>query len=173
MNPKTRQDNVVIQELGQEILIYDLNDNKAFCLNETSAMIWQLCDGNRTVSQIAESVGRKLNQPANAEIVWLALDQLKKENLVSVSEDDFKNSSDVSRREMIKKAGLTSMIALPVVSSLVAPKAINASSHLCDSTSAACTAPTGRPNDCCCQNGPQCQSGNCVGIGGGLKACRP
>ena len=37
-NPLSRQDNIVIQELKDEILIYDLQ-NKALCLNQTSATI--------------------------------------------------------------------------------------------------------------------------------------
>jgi hypothetical protein len=36
--PISRQQNIVVQDLGSEVLIYDLTINKAFCLNETSAL---------------------------------------------------------------------------------------------------------------------------------------
>jgi hypothetical protein len=38
-NPKNRKNDIVIQELKDEILIYDLTTNKAYCLNETSAAV--------------------------------------------------------------------------------------------------------------------------------------
>jgi hypothetical protein len=44
--PISRQNNIVTQEVESELLIYDLVENKAFCLNETSAFVWQNCDGN-------------------------------------------------------------------------------------------------------------------------------
>jgi hypothetical protein len=172
-NPKNRQNNIVVQEMENEILIYDLTTNKAFCLNETSALIWQLCDGNKSVPQIVEHLNRKLKSSVNEDLVWLALDQLRREKLVSDCDGLETKFSETSRREVIKRVGMSTMIALPLISSLIAPHAVNAQSAACNSTSGACTVPTGRPNGCCCQNGPECQSGNCIGIGGGQKACRP
>lgn len=171
--PLSRQNNIVVQELENEILLYDLKSHKAFCLNETSALVWQLCDGNKSVAEIAGDLSRKLNSPVNEEFVWLALEQLKKEKLVLNCEKSTEHVNGLSRREVIRKVGSATMVALPLVSVLIAPKAIYALSPGCDDTSVPCTVPSGRPNNCCCQNGPQCQSGNCVGIGGGLKACRP
>ncbi|HZH35571.1 MAG TPA: hypothetical protein VEX64_12070 [Pyrinomonadaceae bacterium] len=37
--PKARENDLVVQELKDEVLIYDLKINKAYCLNETSAAI--------------------------------------------------------------------------------------------------------------------------------------
>ncbi len=51
--PLGRRDNLVVQEIDGEIMIYDLTDNKVFCLNETSALIWQLCDGNKSALEIS------------------------------------------------------------------------------------------------------------------------
>ncbi len=58
--PKARKENLVVQELDGEVLIYDLNTNKAFCLNEASALVWQACDGNKDVSEIRKSLGKQL-----------------------------------------------------------------------------------------------------------------
>lgn len=41
------------------MLVYDLNTNKAASLNETSALIWQSCDGSKTVAEIAMIVENK------------------------------------------------------------------------------------------------------------------
>lgn len=126
--PISRKDNLVVQELDGEVLIYDLDKNKAFCLNETSSLVWQLCDGNKTISEISESMSRKLNQPANEDLVWLAIDQLKKEKLIINGAELPSKFEGMNRREVIKKVGLGTMIALPIVSGMIAPSAINAAS---------------------------------------------
>ena len=86
--PKTRTQNVVIQETSDEVLVYDLDKNKAVCLNETSAIIWKLCDGQKSVNEIADEVGKKLKSKVNKDLVLLALDQLKNEGLLE-NDDDF------------------------------------------------------------------------------------
>ncbi len=85
-NPKSRIENIVVQEFAKEILIYDLKTNKAFCLNETSAMIYQLCDGKRSVAEISQILTKKLNQPMTEDLIWLALDNFKKDNLLEENE---------------------------------------------------------------------------------------
>ncbi len=128
--PVARKQDIIVQELKGEVLVYDLKIDKAFCLNETSALVWQLCDGESSVAEISRTVGKKLNSPANEDLVWLALDQLKKENLLANSEEVVANFDGMSRREVIKKVGLATMIALPIISSLVAPTAAQAQSGL-------------------------------------------
>ena len=132
MSPKpiSRRENIVVQELENEVLIYDLSLNKAFCLNESSAIIWQMCDGKKTISEISRAVGKKLDSNISEEFVWLAIEQFRKDNLLS---NDFAGIFEsvfagMTRREVIRKVGFTSMIALPVVASLTAPIAASAAS---------------------------------------------
>jgi hypothetical protein len=47
--PLARREKLVVQNLGDETLIYDLDENRAYCLNETAARVWQFCDGEKTV----------------------------------------------------------------------------------------------------------------------------
>lgn len=130
--PKARMDNLVMQDYHNETLIYDLKTNRVFCLNETSALVFQLCDGIRTVSEISDLMSKKLKTLVKEEVIWLALDHLRKEHLLENSQNfeiDFKG---LNRREIIKKVGLISMIALPVISSVVAPtSAFSASTSNC------------------------------------------
>ncbi len=128
ITPKARKESLVVQELDNEILIFDLESNKAVCLNETSALIWQACDGNNDVSEISKLVGKQLNSSVNDDFVWLAIDQLKKENLIENKDEVTVDFEGMSRREVIRKVGLASVIALPVVTGLVAPPAVAASS---------------------------------------------
>ncbi len=124
--PKARKENLVIQELEGEVLIFDLSTNKAFSLNETSALIWRACDGNNEVSDITALIGKQLNSPVNDDFVWLALDKLKKEDLIENKDEVAIDYNGMSRREVIRKVGLASVVALPIVSSLVAPTAASA-----------------------------------------------
>ena len=67
--PKTRNENIVVQEMDSEILIYDLNTNKAFCLNETSAVIYHLCDGKRTVAEISRQLSKQLSKSIDEYLI--------------------------------------------------------------------------------------------------------
>ena len=147
--PLSRKDNLVIQESDREVLIYDINNHKAFCLNETSAIIWHLCDGTKSLAEISLELGRKLDKPVDEGLVWLALDQLRKENLVDSNVTIPQEYKGLSRREIIKKVGLASMIALPVVASLIAPTKVEAFS---------CTAPVNRGVGVPCTQSCQCQT---------------
>lgn len=77
-NPKNRKNDIVIQELKDEILIYDLTTNKAYCLNETSAAVWNFCDGQSSVSDITKQLSKNLKSPRlEAVICKLALSTVK------------------------------------------------------------------------------------------------
>jgi hypothetical protein len=97
-------------------------------LNQTSALVYQLCDGKHSVSDISRELSRKLKQPVTEDLVWLVIDQLKQDNLLSNSEELNIKFDGLSRREVIRKVGFASMIALPVISSLIAPTAAMAQS---------------------------------------------
>ena len=134
-SPKSRQQDIIVQELDGEILVYDLTVDKAYCLNETSALVWRLCDGQSSIADISRAVGERFLSPANEDLIRLALDQLKEQNLLS--EEGFVSKFDpMSRRQLIRRVGLGTMIALPFITSLVAPQAINAQSSAC---SGSCT----------------------------------
>ena len=128
--PQSRKHNLVEQEVDGELLIYDLESNKAFCLNQTSALVWQACDGKRTVAEIGDILGKQLKTQTDEDIVWLALDQLSREKLIDPAMSVTAKFEGMSRREIVKKIGLGAMIALPMVASLVAPTAISAQSAL-------------------------------------------
>lgn len=159
--PLSRKTDIVVQELDGEVLIYDLVKNKAFCLNETSALVWDLCDGTKSVTEISQSVGKKLNSPANEDIVWLAIDQLKKEKLIENNTELVSPFEGMTRRAVIKQVGLGTMIALPFVASIMAPKAVHAQSAI------ACSCPNGQAaNATSCVNSPQCMAPTptCMGV---------
>src|SRR3712207_3552152 len=103
--PASRKRDIVVQEFNKEILIYDLTLNKAFSLNETSSLVWQACDGNKTVSEISQQISRQLKSLVSEDVVWLALDQLKKDNLLEEDSVESTPFEGLSRREVIRKVG--------------------------------------------------------------------
>jgi hypothetical protein len=159
-NPKARETELVVQELKDEVLIYDLTTNKAFCLNETSAAIWNLCDGKSSVSDITKQLSKQLKQPVTDDLVYLALDQFKQDDLLSGNNEIEIKFDRLSRREAIRKVGFASMVALPLISSLVAPTAAMAQSgSTCRQTEQTCGSGIG---ECC--TGNNCEDTNDDGI---------
>lgn len=159
-NIKTRKDNLVIQEFENETLIYDLNNHKAFCLNKHSAVIWNLCDGNNSVLEISEKMSASLQELISEDFVILAINQFHKNNLLENDREINQYfSADFSRRDVIKKVGLSTMIALPIISSVVVPQVVSAQS----------IAGLGQT----CQIGipASCLSGNCLNSGGSGICC--
>jgi len=123
--PVARKEGLVIQEMPEEVLVYDLDTNKAHCLNQTAAFVWKSCDGRNSVADITKLVGNDSGTAIPEDLVWLAIDQLSEKNLLANNlKADFKGST---RREVIKKIGLAAVIALPLVASLTAPTSVLAS----------------------------------------------
>lgn len=161
--PLSRRDNLVVQEVKDEILIYDLSEHKAVCLNQTAALVWQACDGNNSVVEIGTKIGEKLKSFVGEDIIWLALEKLKRENLLENGNQITGKFAGLSRREAIRKIGLGSAIALPIIASLVVPTSTMAQSSLL-APGVSCTADS------------QCQSGRCRNPGcnpsGASRVCR-
>ena len=130
-NPIARKDGLVIQEMPDEVLVYDLNTDKAHCLNQTSAFVWKSCNGDNTINDIAELFENHSGTEINKDLIWLAIDQLSEKELLE--EEISSNLSGQSRREVIKKLGLATVVALPLISSLAAPTSVLAAA------SCACT----------------------------------
>jgi len=151
--PVARKEGLVIQEMPEEVLVYDLDTNKAHCLNQTAAFVWKSCDGRNSVADITKLVGNDSGTAIPEDLVWLAIDQLSKKNLLANNlKADFKGST---RREVIKKIGLAAVIALPLVASLTAPTSVLASN------SCTCVAVTDcRLKSPCPAN--ECSSTTCV-----------
>jgi len=124
--PIARKNGLVIQEVPGELLVYDLDSDKAHCLNETAAIVWNACDGNTSVSDIAAIVAATSKGEASDDLVWLAIDQLNENNLLA--EELTPRFTGESRRDVLKKIGIGAMIALPIVASLAAPKSVLAAS---------------------------------------------
>jgi hypothetical protein len=54
-NPLVRQD-LVTQDLGSELMLYDPKNDSAHVLNHTAMVIFRLCDGKHSIEEITREV---------------------------------------------------------------------------------------------------------------------
>ena len=160
--PIARRNGLVIREVAGEMLVYDLEAAEAHCLNQTAALVWKQCDGQKTVEKILTNLEEQLQTPVNEQVVWLALSQLSKRHLLSEQlPDAAANGLGLSRRELMRKLGQAVVISLPLITSIVAPTSVQAGSCSPD-----CSNPilgVCCPPGCPCLASQECCSGNCTG----------
>ena len=148
--PQTRRTGLIIQEVDSEILIYDQNTNKAHCLNPSAAKVWKYCDGETTLAEACDALSRDLDNHVDEKLVWYAVDQFSKDNLLEKSiEPPAFIIAGMNRRQMVRTLGLAAVIAVPLVTSIVAPTPAQAATCIV----------TGQV----CITSAQCCSGLCSG----------
>jgi Coenzyme PQQ synthesis protein D (PqqD) len=141
--PLARKDKLVVRELEDETLVYDLTRNKALCLNRTAAAVWKSSNGQKDAAQIADELSIEFGATVEEKMVWSAIDQLGRDHLLEYCIPVPANQSVVTRRKQLKYMARAAA-AVPVVAVLTAPRASAAQS--CRPANAACT-PGGIP--CC------------------------
>lgn len=143
--PVARSESVVMQQLEKETLLFDFEINKAYCLNETSSNIYHYCDGKTSFEEL------KRRYKYTDDLIYLALDELQKNNLIKG--DKITHFAGMSRRDAVRKVGLGTMLALPVITGLIAPRAASAGS---------CSANTQTDINNCGSCGNVCNSANAI-----------
>ena len=93
--PAAREEEMIVQEMGEEVLVYDQRRHRAHCLNETAALVWRALDGKRTAAQVAARVRQERGVEMNEAVVELAVEELRRGGLV---EEKWRKRSGMSRR---------------------------------------------------------------------------
>ncbi len=168
--PLARAEELVVEEIGDERLVYDLRVNRAHSLSTTAAQVWQRCDGKTHVASVAADLG------IDAATVTRALDELDSCDLL-----DTGPALGATRRELgikIAKVGGT-IAAAPLILSLTAPPALavltptvefctnGGASHGCgiDCNARSCC--------CCCQSIPIANVPSLCDSGMATMCCLP
>lgn len=125
--PMARQQRLVIQELPDELLVYDSDRYEAHCLNRLAASIWKQCDGRSAPAEIAQRVALAIDAPVTEEMVWHALYQLADFHLLDETEPVLVAAAPISRRELMVRLGSAALV-LPLVTSIIAPAAAQSGS---------------------------------------------
>ncbi len=119
--PKSRRDRLILQELPDELLVYDQKTHRAHCLNAPAASVFRAADGSRDLEEISRAAGERLGAPLGEHLAWLALEELEKNDLLESPLPLAPRGA--TRREVlaIGAASAAAAIMLPVVLAITAP----------------------------------------------------
>lgn len=168
--PLRRSEDLILEELGDELLVYDKTNKRAHCLSPDAARVWRACDGSMDTSALSAQLGlprdvvrRALDELQNSELLDQGLE------LVNVGSENG-NGTAVTRRELAVRSAKvgTAAATAPLILSLAVPSAAMAatltfgqcaiySSQSCGNNPGQC----GFYDGCCCCCSYQGATGNC------------
>jgi len=145
--PLARSEGLVVEELGHELLVYDMDTDHAHCLGPVAARIWRKCDGRTTAEAIGDEAG------LSAGDVTQALDELARCGLLIAPLGD----RGLSRRDFglrLTKVGAAAA-SVPLIVSIMAPTAAQAQTPCFSGELQGCGPCNqgGTPTSCCCCHG--------------------
>jgi hypothetical protein len=151
MLPLARSEDLLVHEVGDELVVYDRRSNRAHRLNRTTAMVWRNCNGMRSVADLATRLASAILTPVDEGIVVLALRQLDRARLLTERWAAPKGTPTITRREAIT-LGLVgaATVLLPGCDSVSAPL-VTASLDVVPSQTDPCTK----------RIAPNCAGGQC------------
>jgi hypothetical protein len=107
---------LVVEELGDELLVYDRITNQAHCLTAVAARVWQACDGEGTTAGFAA----KLDLPG--ESVMHALAELEAKGLLQDTPHVHVGGGMTRREVALKTAKVgAAAAAVPLIWSVAGP----------------------------------------------------
>jgi DNA-binding MarR family transcriptional regulator len=115
--PLARADDLIVEELGGEVLVYDTRTDHGHSLSREAALVWRACNGKTPVEQLSSRLG--LDQ----ETVDRALAELDSCELLEVKPSIAADGS--TRREVtlrLAKVG-AAVATAPLILSVAAPEA--------------------------------------------------
>jgi hypothetical protein len=153
--PVARAEGLLIESVGEETVVYDLDTKEAHCLKTLAATVFAYADGSNTASDIAELASYRLATPVTEADVVDAVKQLESCSLLDTG--PIVVHDGLSRRDAIKRFGMVAGVATatPLIATVMAPAASAAGSK--QPTGSCC----GSPKDNCAGGNPLCDSGHC------------
>lgn len=149
--PRARQDDLLAETVGDELLLYDRNSHVAHCLSPIAACVWRHCDGEHNLTELAELAG------VAEDLIASALDELHQKDLLD-AEPPFTHDADagISRREVIVRGARygAAAAAVPLIISATAATPAMAASN-CNNNHCVVNA---AENCCVCKNGNECKN---------------
>jgi hypothetical protein len=163
--PAARVDGLVVTESKSEVLVYDTTQHHIHHLNQTSAVVWRLCDGRRSVADLAREAQFKVEGLVTEDSVRLALTKLEDAGLLEGPLLSGMRGARQTRRTLLKRAAVAGAVAVPAIVSISAPTAAQPRSSL------GCGESCVNRNDDCNSSCSQCGVGS--GTGSGVVCCNP
>jgi len=157
-HPLARTENLLVEEFGDELLIYDQRSDQAHCLTSAATRVRGACDGSTPVERLGPAL--RLDEATVAR----ALEELDACGLL-----DSGPATGVTRREATAKLARigAAVVSAPLIYSIAAPApAMAASAAFCASLACPANAAACASAGCILCQGNACVSGQRSG-----KAC--
>jgi hypothetical protein len=155
--PLARTEGLVVEQVCEETLVYDLHRDEVHCLEPALAALWRRCDGRTSILKLAAALEEQVGVSIDAGETWTALERLANARLLAGATPALPIQA-ASRREWLR----SSVIAGFSLLTIVAPTRSDAAS--CLPINAACN----RTLDCCPNNiGIRCCRNNRCANGAG------
>lgn len=116
--PRARTDGLVLQEVQEEIIVYDPKSDETHLLNKTAALVWKASDGKHTIAALAHMVAHATNTVPNEEIVRYSLAQLQRKGLLAATVETG-SVSTMTRRQFLGKFAVA-VAVVPIVHTMKA-----------------------------------------------------
>jgi hypothetical protein len=132
LRPRGRTGGLLVEEIDDQLLVYDQQRDVVCSLNGTAAIVWRSCDGDRTVEDLVDVLRAEIGEIADIDLVMVTLDQLEEHGLIEAGYGRRDRlAAQFNRRRFISRVGVvtTAAVALPVVQSIVAPTPAAADSN--------------------------------------------
>lgn len=163
--PRARQDGLLEEPVGEELLLYDENNHTAHCLSPIAACVWRHCDGERDVSELAELAG------VTESLVADALHELRgKDLLVAGPKLTQGTVPGISRREAIGRGvryGAAAAAGSLIFSATAATPAMASSGE----KPKECEGKAGNHSCCLCKDGTCITSATIISVESCEKEC--
>jgi hypothetical protein len=166
--PVARTEGLLVESVGEETVIYDLNTKEAHCLKSLAAAVFSYANGSNTTEDIAELAAYRLGTPVSAADVADAVSQLEG---CALLDSPLAVRDGLSRREAVGKFAKIGVVATatPLIASVLAPAAALAGSKI---PTGGCCGDT--KTDRCTGGNPLCESNHCCqNTDATAKACNP
>ena len=125
--PKAIND-ALVSEVDDEVLVFDVANDRAVNLNATAAAVWALCDGETDLDGLTTKLGQQFHQPASRDLIELAIAELDESGLLADTPTRGAPRDAMSRRTLIRRAALSTAIAVPMIVAISTPAAAQTSS---------------------------------------------
>ena len=125
IRPRARTDRLVTRDLGDELLVYDLERHKAYCLNQVAMQVFRQCDGETTIADMADRIADALGMPVDEQAIRLGLVRLEKAQLLDRPAVPVLHTS---RRELLSTLGKAAVVVMPLVTAITVPTSAQAAS---------------------------------------------
>lgn len=131
-------DGIMVERVDDELVVLDLRSMHYHTLNAAAAEVWQLCDGRRSVADIAADL-QAMGVPSSVDTVALAVAELGEAKLLAGT--PAVEEPHVNRRRVLKlaAAGVIGAAALPAIQSITVPQSASAQTQARNCCTSPCT----------------------------------